>query len=81
MDGGIQAVEGGSCGGERNLLFENDVDERGEAGFANPQRGLAVLSDYSCQMSVAIRQHAHTFIESGLVQDGLRSLHGKITVG
>jgi hypothetical protein len=42
-----------SGGCERDLLFEDDVDERGEAGFADPERRHAVFFDDACQVGVA----------------------------
>jgi len=41
--GGFQAFESGFCGSQRNLLLEDDVDERGKARLADPERRTAVL--------------------------------------
>jgi len=36
-----EAVEGSFGGCQGDLLFEDDVDERGESGTARPKRGIA----------------------------------------
>src|SRR5713101_3861645 len=70
-DDGIQPVEGSFRGSKRNLLFEDDVDERGEAGFADPQWRPAVFLHHFSQVRVTICQEAHTLSEDVFVQDGL----------
>ena len=53
-NGNVQAVEGGFRRGERNLLFEDDVNERTEARLANPEWRRAVFLDHFRQVRIAI---------------------------
>ena len=53
------------------MLFENDVDERGKAGLADPERRPAVFLHHFSQMGVTICEEAHTLSEEVFVQDGL----------
>jgi hypothetical protein len=78
MDGRFQPVESGFSGSEGNLLFENDVDERGEAGLADPQTRLAVFFHDFSQMGIAICERTHAFIEGLFIQDGLRGWQGEV---
>src|SRR6266850_658246 len=77
VNGGVKTIESGFRGSERNLLLENDVDERGEARFTDPERRLAVLFHDFSEMGIAIREKTHTLCEEIFIQDGLRGLQGK----
>src|ERR1700760_4231004 len=53
-----------SAGGcERDLLFENDVDERRETGFADPERRHAVFFNDASEVGVAFGERANGFGE------------------
>jgi len=65
-DGLFEFVIKGAGGGERNLLLENDVNERREAGFANPERWNAVFFDDASEVGVAIGEFADRFSEKFL---------------
>ena len=51
----------GGC--ERDLLLENDVDERGEAGLADPERRDAVFFNDASEVGVAFGEFADGFGE------------------
>jgi hypothetical protein len=59
------------------LLFENDVDECGEAGLADPEGRLPVFFQDLSQMGITIREKTHTLREEIFVQDGLRGLQAR----
>src|SRR4029077_4355495 len=69
---GFEASESGARRSERNLLLENNVNERGKTGFAHPQRRLAVSFHDGSQVSVAVCQEAHTLRECRFVKDPQR---------
>src|SRR5882724_10323990 len=77
-DGGVEPIESGFRGSEGDLLFEDDVDERGEAGLADPEGRLPVLFHDRSEMGIAIREKTHTLREKIFVRDGLRGLQGEI---
>src|SRR6266850_2132701 len=77
-DGGVEPIESGFRGSEGDLLFENDVDESGEAGLADPEGRLAVLFHDRSKMGIAIREKTHTLREGIFIRDGLRGLQGEI---
>ena len=51
-----QAIERGSCRGERDLLLEDDVEERPEAGLSIPQRWWTVARHDRGQVRIATRE-------------------------
>ena len=53
----------GAGGCERDLLLENDVDERGEAGLADPERRDAVFFNDAGEIGVARGEFADGFGE------------------
>jgi hypothetical protein len=53
-----QAVEGRPGGGQRDLLLEDDEDERGEPGLARPQRWYPMQGDHPGEVGIAAGQGA-----------------------
>ena len=51
-----QAGKGSVGRGQRDLLFEDDVDERGEAGFTRPEWWWAIAVDDPRQIGIKLRQ-------------------------
>ncbi len=47
------------CGGERNLLLEDDPHERREAAWPGPERRRTELVDDACKVAIARGQFAH----------------------
>ena len=56
----VEPVERGSCRRQRDLLLENDQDQRRVAGLARPERRIAMLVNDGRQIGVDIGQAAHT---------------------
>src|ERR1700685_3029704 len=52
-DGFFELLIEGAGGGWRDLLLEDDVDERGEAGFADPERQHSIFFDHASEVGVA----------------------------
>jgi hypothetical protein len=62
-DGFFEFLIQGTGRGERNLLLENDVNERGEARLANPECWDTVFFDDAGEVGVAFGEFADGFGE------------------
>jgi hypothetical protein len=60
-------------------LFENDVDERGKAGLADPKGRDAVFFDDACEVGVACGEFTDGFGEKffGYVDERFRCSRGE----
>ena len=61
------------------MLFEDDVDQRGESGFANPERWYAVFFDDASEVGVACGEFTDGFGEKffGYVDERFRCSRGE----
>ena len=53
---GLQAIKGGFGRSERDLLFEDDMNQRGKTRFTRPERRRAETGDNRGQIGIARRQ-------------------------
>jgi hypothetical protein len=74
--GGVKTLIGRTGRGQRDLLLENNVNERGEAGIADPEWRLSVVFQDGREMGVASREFADGFGEGLFGQERLLRVHG-----